>query len=238
MVVLVPVRPVNRTRLFSCGALILQAIIGSGHARLGHNYPLNSGYLKQIIYLCLQPIINLLLRVCTGEIYQGMCPGMDTPLMSLFFTSVQVMLASNELLSPSTAIALYCYHGSPCWCHSDMYFPGYRVSHTHITRDVCFPSVIYVSLYDLNIFMSITNISMYNYMNAVYLAKLTYEISLSPVHHSKISPSKISHYAYMLTCYFERFWWTFNMLNFSNSVLLLAAWLSNYWLKVRSMKKS
>ena len=57
----------------------------------------------------------------------------------------------------------------------DACFPA----HSYITRDACFPSVIYVSLYDLGIFMSITNISMYNYMNAVYLAKLTYEISLS-----------------------------------------------------------
>ena len=76
-------------------------------------------------------------------------------------------------------------------CHSDMCFPWYCVSRTSIprdacfpthiiiTRDACFPSVIYVSLYDLGIFMSITNISMYNYMNAAYLAKLMYEISLS-----------------------------------------------------------
>ena len=41
---------------------------------------------------------------------------------------------------------------------------------------------------------------MYNYMNAAYIAKLTYEISLSPVHHSKISPSKNFHYAHALTC--------------------------------------
>ena len=97
---------------------------------------------------------------------------------------------------------------------------------TYITRDACFPSVIYVSLYDLGIFISITNISMYNYMNAAYLSKLMYEISLSLscpsfknlsfknlslcayAHHSKISPSKISHYcAYaheLIICY--RYW--------------------------------
>ena len=115
----------------------------------------------------------------------------------------------------------YCNFPWLLRCHSDMCFPGYRVSRTHIPRDVCFPANIslgmrvshqwysYVSLYDFGIFMSITNItrnvSMYNCMNAAYLAKLTYEISLS-FPSFKISPSKISHYAHKpLTCYIERF---------------------------------
>ena len=73
-----------------------------------------------------------------------------------------------------------------------MCFPGYRVSCTHIPRDVCFPSVIYVSLYDLGIFMSITNISMYNYMNAAYLAKLTYEISLLSIIQKSLLPKSLT----------------------------------------------